>query len=231
MVIKVKALNSMVTAALLSFGLFSASAYADYNFNFDGAASGTSANDASVNPYSDVSFLSGFVTADLDAEGYEILDIYGQTIDGFTHWEAYSDSDIRVRDPLYYDRGNAPSAANALDALFDQVLIKFSSAQNLASFSVQLDNSQYGNFNSSILFLDANGKTLSSVDFQSYANPGAYITSGPVSGVSGIVLTAGKLYDNVSISTVSAVPEPESYAMMLAGLGLMGAVARRRKSK
>lgn len=29
----------------------------------------------------------------------------------------------------------------------------------------------------------------------------------------------------------SVVPEPESYAMMLAGLGLMGVVAKRRKSK
>lgn len=29
--------------------------------------------------------------------------------------------------------------------------------------------------------------------------------------------------------TVSAVPEPETYAMLLAGLGLMGAVARRRR--
>lgn len=30
-------------------------------------------------------------------------------------------------------------------------------------------------------------------------------------------------------STVAAVPEPETYAMMLAGLGLMGAIARRKK--
>lgn len=30
---------------------------------------------------------------------------------------------------------------------------------------------------------------------------------------------------------VSAVPEPESYAMMIVGLGLMGAIVRRRKAK
>ena len=30
---------------------------------------------------------------------------------------------------------------------------------------------------------------------------------------------------------VTAVPEPETYAMMLAGLGMMGAIARRRKQK
>ena len=33
------------------------------------------------------------------------------------------------------------------------------------------------------------------------------------------------------IVPTTAVPEPETYAMMLAGLGLMGAVARRRKAK
>ena len=31
------------------------------------------------------------------------------------------------------------------------------------------------------------------------------------------------------ITAVAAVPEPETYAMLLAGLGLMGYVARRRK--
>ena len=38
----------------------------------------------------------------------------------------------------------------------------------------------------------------------------------------------GGSLDNVS---VTAVPEPESYAMMLAGLGLIGAIARRRKQQ
>lgn len=41
--------------------------------------------------------------------------------------------------------------------------------------------------------------------------------------------SVGGSLDNVSVT--AAVPEPESYAMMLAGLGLMGAIVRRRKSK
>jgi len=35
----------------------------------------------------------------------------------------------------------------------------------------------------------------------------------------------------VLTAPVAAVPEPETYAMMLAGLGLMGAIARRRRAK
>ncbi|MBK7007107.1 MAG: PEP-CTERM sorting domain-containing protein [Burkholderiales bacterium] len=37
--------------------------------------------------------------------------------------------------------------------------------------------------------------------------------------------------DSTDSYTIAAVPEPETYAMLLAGLGVMGAVARRRKSK
>jgi PEP-CTERM motif len=37
--------------------------------------------------------------------------------------------------------------------------------------------------------------------------------------------------EEVPLTMVSAVPETETYAMMLAGLGLMGTIARRRKNK
>lgn len=41
------------------------------------------------------------------------------------------------------------------------------------------------------------------------------------------------LLDNISLNSanVSPVPEPETYAMLLVGLGLMGGIARRRKQK
>lgn len=41
---------------------------------------------------------------------------------------------------------------------------------------------------------------------------------------------SGSYSGNIAIDPVSAVPEPETYAMMLAGLGLLGFSARRRNN-
>lgn len=62
-------------------------------------------------------------------------------------------------------------------------------------------------------FLYPNGTTVGS-----YLNPGNAAFSTPV-----------LVFDNINIA-VTAVPEPETFAMLLAGLGVMGTVLRRRKT-
>lgn len=42
---------------------------------------------------------------------------------------------------------------------------------------------------------------------------------------------AGQWRLNLSVAQTAPIPEPETYAMFLAGLGMMGAVARRRKGQ
>ena len=44
------------------------------------------------------------------------------------------------------------------------------------------------------------------------------------------VIGNGELHSVPFSGVLPAVPEPETYAMLLAGLGLMGCVARRKKS-
>lgn len=69
--------------------------------------------------------------------------------------------------------------------------------------------------------------------FSSVANPGtSHLTLNGVTGsgsyslhVTGSVYPAGSAQYGVAIN---AVPEPETFAMLLAGLGLIGAVVRRR---
>ena len=59
----------------------------------------------------------------------------------------------------------------------------------------------------------------------SYAQPITGLTYLNVTGITNG--SQGGLYNG--LIAVSAVPEPETYAMLLAGLGLMGAVVRRRR--
>ncbi|MDB5811524.1 MAG: hypothetical protein JWN94_3646 [Betaproteobacteria bacterium] len=60
-----------------------------------------------------------------------------------------------------------------------------------------------------------------------FTNTGTVVTSAPIAG-GGTRLTLNGGGGNATLSQAAAVPEPDTYGMLLAGLGLVGFVARRK---
>lgn len=93
--------------------------------------------------------------------------------------------------------------------------------------------------------------TLSSLDVTFFSGSGSFVGSNAAvytvtgtgsinfgslfAGVSSVMWNSNDTSSfgqmNIDNVTVNAIPEPETYAMLLAGLGLMGFAARRRKQK
>ena len=80
---------------------------------------------------------------------------------------------------------------------------------------------------------DMYGLSSSTVDFGHTLTWGGIkkITDADGNEVIGATLAAGSSFDYFAPAIAPAIPEPETYAMMLAGLGLIGGVALRRKQQ
>lgn len=196
--------------ALLATTAASANAANSVNatYTFDNVASGSTANSALGDDYSFMYFAN--------------VDTVGDTVgDGF-HWEDFSSvpgyGDVLVQSDL-----NAVSGSNVLTNSAQTMALFFTSDNvNVNSFSLHLAGTNWGS--KSVIFLDQTHHVIAGSE--TFAdNTGLISITSPQNNVAGILITAGGNYDNLSIA---AVPESDTYAMLLAGLGIMGLVARRR---
>ena len=81
-------------------------------------------------------------------------------------------------------------------------------------------------------FADTTLNVLTGTDITK-AGAGTYAPGNYYYTVSGVGTAGAEKAGAYSFAVVTSlpVPEPETYAMLLAGLGLLGTIARRRKSK
>jgi choice-of-anchor C domain-containing protein len=99
------------------------------------------------------------------------------------------------------------------------------------SFDVAFNPDGRGETAVSYSFGGASGTVFGSLPFAHFSRQYVADSASTILAFSSSIYPGygGAVLDNVSVTT--PVPEPETYAMMLAGLGLMGFVARRRKQK
>ncbi len=189
-------------------------------------------NDATFTSYlagvADTSLLKWNILATDQSGARRIIQTYGQSVD-LTSPDYFVQNDNTRTNAL--NAGLFALQVNEAAAGADSVAVGSSSGawagnpdtfgQNIATFN-PFDNS--GTIANSSY---ASGLNLTRVDAKA-------------TGIAGSLYTQYLDSDNavrayfdgnaLNIAAVTAVPEPESYAMLLAGLGLMGAIARRRSS-
>lgn len=126
----------------------------------------------------------------------------------------------------------APSGTHFLDNRYGGADLIFTLAAPVSAFGLQIGAT---NSAQTLSAYDSANALLGSVSIPDQVSTSPFPHTGFYSlsygGISKVVLSASAgdwiVVDNVT----AAVPEPETYAMLLAGLGLLGAVARRRNRK
>ncbi len=200
-----------------------------------GSISGAQATALVINtPTTSVDVSGTFFGGSLVASG--ITNISNISYQGIARTEVY---DTGTGLDFYYQFANASTSLNGIERFTGW---DFSALGN-SVVDVYQTNAAFGAFTAGTEKSDYADRTSAGViGFNFIADQHSKVGPGTTSFVQ-VIRTNARTFqagnfglldgigDNATGFGVSAVPEPESYAMMLGGLARMGTIARRRKSK
>ena len=208
---------SYALLVLLS-GLAAQSAQANLLYSFDSDAQGWTLTDGDLTYVSAGGNTGGYLnTTDINSNDMALhapasaLGNWTQYLGGTFSFDALNTNN-RLSD--YNGFGTVTISSGAQSVSFDLAPSASNPPNNglWTSYSAVLSQAIWGSNLASVLS-NVTSVTLSTESFSSSTFPDEQV---------GI--------DNINVASVSNVPEPETYAMFLAGLGLVGFSARRKKS-
>lgn len=194
------------------------SAQANILYSFDADAQGWTLSDGDLNYVSTGGNTGGYInTTDTNSNDMALhapaaaLGNWSQYLGGTLSFDALNTNN-RLSD--YGGFGTVTISGNGQTVTFDLATSANNPPNNglWNAYSAVLSQAVWGSNLASVLS-NVTSFTLTTESFSSSTFPDEQV---------GI--------DNISITSVSNVPEPETYGMLLAGLGLVGFSARRKKS-
>ncbi len=195
----------------------------NHEFTFDGVPAGTAVNSLSQPPTLRLTFDNAHFAPRLNSQGFPIP--------GTERWRPDLNAPaVIVDDPSLFGRGQAPSPSNALEALFQPVLLTFRIPLDIDAngFRTVLDNDTFG-FNGflpgfeniAVHFFDPTATLIDRVQVDQ-TTPGFEVLTGSHANVKWILLPAGAFYDNLRIAG-TVIPTPSAAGLIaLAGLFALG---------
>lgn len=178
------------------------------------------------------------VNGSFEAQTNIALNSFQTFTSGLTGWSIYGSVDVVGTNYWTASEGNysLDLNGNSMGVIYQtlntvagqQYQLRFDLAGNPeGGSSVKVAMQNVGGANPEFLFFDAAGNSKSNMGWETQVYN--FVAQGSQTLLQFTSLTPGAYGPALDNISVSAVPEPGEWALMLSGLGLMGYIARRRQ--